>query len=140
MGLHHPAQPCDGANAEGWGQTFHMLEPQITYRGMDHSPAMDARILELAGKLEEFHPKITRCHVVVDELARSKTKGNLFEIRIDLHVPGREIVATRQQHEDPYVAMTGAFDVMYRQVAEDIRKARGDVKTHRDERGDSAAP
>ena len=117
-----------------------MLEPQITYRGMDHSAAMDARILELAGKLEEFHPKITRCHVIVDEHDRHKTKGNLFEVRIDLHVPGREIVATHKQHEDPYVAMGEAFDVMYRQLAEDIRMARGEVKNHTDERGDNAAP
>ena len=113
---------------------------QITYRGMEHSPAMDGRIRELADKLEEFHPKITRCHIVVDELVRHKTKGNLFEVRIDLHVPGREIVATHQQHEDPYQAMTSAFDVMYRQLAEDARMARGDVKTHTDERGDNARP
>lgn len=117
-----------------------MLEPQITYRGMEHSAAMDARILELAGKLEEFHPKITRCHVIVDEHDRHKTKGNLFEVRIDLHVPGREIVATNKQHEDPYVALGDAFDVMYRQLAEDIRKVRGEVKTHTDERGDNATP
>ena len=31
---------------------------------------MDARILELAAKLDEFHPKITSCHVVVDEIDR----------------------------------------------------------------------
>ena len=43
-----------------------MANPQITYRGMPHSPTMDARILELAAKLDDLHPKITRCHVVVD--------------------------------------------------------------------------
>jgi ribosomal subunit interface protein len=117
-----------------------MIEPQITYRGMEHSPAMNARILELASKLEEFHPKITRCHVVVDELDRHKTKGNLFEVRIDAHVPGREIVASNKQHEDPYVALTNAFEVMYRQLAEDIRKVRGEVKNHTAERGDNAEP
>ena len=117
-----------------------MQEPQITYRGMEHSAAFDARIRELSAKLDEFHPKITRCHVVVDELDRHKTKGNLFEVRIDLHVPGREIVASHQQHEDPYVALTAAFDVMYRQLAEDIRKVRGEVKAHTDERGDDARP
>lgn len=117
-----------------------MQEPQITYRGMETSPAMDARIRELVAKLEEFHPKITRCHVVVDELDRHKRKGNLFEIRIDLHVPGREIVATRQQHEDPYVALTSAFDAMYRQLDEDIEIVRGEVKRHVDGRGDSARP
>jgi len=64
-----------------------MVQPQITYRGMPHSPALDARIRDLAAKLEEFHPKITRCHVVVDEIDRHTNKGNLFEARVDIHVP-----------------------------------------------------
>ena len=107
-----------------------MAQPQITYRGMQHSPAMDARIIELAEKLDEFHPKITRCHVVVDEVDRHKSKGNLFEVHVDLHVPGREIVATKQAHEDAYTAITQAFDVVIRQLEDDIQKVRGEVKQH----------
>jgi ribosomal subunit interface protein len=109
-----------------------LMEPQITYRGMDHSPALDTRIRELANKLEGVHPKITRCHVIVDERSRHKQKGNLFEVRVDVHVPGREIVASNQQHEDPYAAVTDAFEVMFRQLDEDIRKVRGEVKRHTD--------
>ena len=108
------------------------MEPQITYRRMNHSPALDARIRELATKLEKFHPKITSCHVIVDELDRHKTKGNLFDVRVDVHVPGREIVASNQQNEDPYVAITEAFRVMERQLEEEIRMTRGEVKRHAD--------
>ncbi len=117
-----------------------MIEPQITYRGMEHSPAMDERIRELTNKLEQFHPKITQVHVVVDEQDRHKRNGNLFNVRIDVHVPGHEIVATKQEHEDPYVAVGDAFDVLTRQLEENIRKVRGEVKRHRAERGDNAAP
>ena len=101
---------------------------------------MNARIVEYAQKLEEFHPKVTMCHVIVDERDRKKSQGNHFEVRIDLHVPGREVVASRQDHEDPYVAMHGAFQVLYRQLEEDMRRKRGEVKRHDDDRGDSAAP
>jgi ribosome-associated translation inhibitor RaiA len=101
---------------------------------MPHSPAMDARILELSEKLDEFHSKITSCHVVVDELDRHKNKGNLFDVRIDLHVPGRELVATHQQNEDAYVAITSAFDVMFRQLEDAARIQRGEVKRHRGDR------
>lgn len=117
-----------------------MEEPQITYRGMEHSPVMDARIRELIAKLEEFHPKITRCRVVVNEMDRHKTQGNQFEVRVDVHVPGQELVATQQRHEDPYAALTAAFDVMYRQLEENIERVRGQVKRHTDERGDNATP
>jgi ribosome-associated translation inhibitor RaiA len=117
-----------------------MAQPQITYRGMPRSPAMDARIVELAAKLDEFHPNITRCHVVVVETDRHKNKGNLFECHIDLHVPGHEIVATQKAHEDAYVAITEAFDVAFRQLEDVARIQRGEVKRHRDERGDTATP
>lgn len=117
-----------------------MIEPIITYRGMAHSAAMDARIASYAAKLEDYHPKITRCHVIVDERDRKKSKGNHFEVRIDIHVPGREIVASQKEHEDPYVAMHEAFEVVYRKLEEDIQKKRGEVKRHADERGDEASP
>ncbi len=108
------------------------MEPHITYHGMEHSAALDARIVELTNKLEEFHPKVTRCTVFVDQHDRHKQKGNLFEVTVDVHVPGREIVASKQQHEDAFAATTDAFEVVYRQLSEDIRKARGEVKRHTD--------
>jgi ribosome-associated translation inhibitor RaiA len=128
-----------GANGDGGVSHQQMAQPQITYRGMPHSPAMDARILELCGKLGEFHPKITSCHVVVELMDRHKNKGNLFDVRIDLHVPGKELVATHQQNEDAYAAITDAFDVMFRQLEDVQRIQRGEVKRHREPPGDSAS-
>lgn len=117
-----------------------MTQPQITYRGMPHSPAMDAKILELAAKLDDFNPRITRCHVVMVETDRRKTKGNLFECHVDLHVPGHEVVATQKAHEDAYVAINEAFEVATRQLEDVMHRQRGEVKVHREERGDNATP
>jgi len=117
-----------------------MAKPQITYRGMPHSPAMDAKITELAGRLEELNPRITRCHVVVVESDHHKTKGNLFEVHVDLHIPGHEIVATQKANEDAYVAINEAFEVAARQLEDVMRRQRGEVKAHRDDRGDNARP
>lgn len=117
-----------------------MIEPQITYRGMPHSPAMDAKIVELAGKLEEFSPRMTRCHVVVVETDRHKSKGNLFEVHLDLHIPGHEIVATQKANEDAYAAINEAFEVATRRLEDVMRRQRGDVKLHRDDRGDNPIP
>ena len=114
-----------------------MAQPQITYRGMPHSPAMDARIIELASKLEDLHPKITRCHVVVDEVDRHKSKGNLFEVHVDLHIPGHDIVATQHAHADAYAAISEAFAVATRQLDDAMRRQRGEVKAHRGERADN---
>ena len=40
---------------------------QITFRGMQSSPAVDAAIRDKAGKLEHFHPRILSCRVVVEQ-------------------------------------------------------------------------
>lgn len=115
-----------------------MTPPQITYRGMAHSPAMDARILELAQKLESFNPRITSCHVIVDECDRHKRKGKHFEVRVDVHVPGHDVMASTKDHEDPYVAMHEAFHVLIRQLDEDLEIRRGHVKRHDDDAGEES--
>ena len=116
-----------------------MQEPQITYRHMDHSPAMDARIAELARKFEMIQPRITNCHIVIDQVDRHKNKGNQFEVHILLHVPGGgELVTTRHSHEDAYLAVNAAFEAITRQLTEVQEIQRGKVKRHTEERGDDA--
>lgn len=107
-----------------------MAQPSITYRGMPHSPAMDARIHELAARLASLNDRIGAFHVVVDENDRHRSKGNLFEVRLDLHIPGQEIVATGQQDEDPYVALAKAFQAAERQLEDGMRRRR-DGARHR---------
>ena len=105
---------------------------------MEHSPAMDARIVELASKLNELNPKITSCQVVVDKVDGHKTKGNQFEVHVVLHVPGRgEIAATRNSSEDAYLAINEAFDSVHRQLEKELDIQRGEVKRRADERGDA---
>jgi ribosome-associated translation inhibitor RaiA len=108
---------------------------------MEHSPAMDSRIVELADKVQTLNPRITSCHVIVDQVDRHRSKGNQFEVHIVLHVPGRgEVVATRRSHEDPYLAVNEAFDSVTREVEKDLDLQRGDVKRHNDQREDSPRP
>lgn len=103
---------------------------QITMRGVGHSAALEAEIRERAAKLEQFYPRITSCRVAVEEFARHHRQGRQFTLRIEVHVPGRQIVITRDRHEDVYVALREAFDAAKRQLEELIRERRGDVKVH----------
>ena len=103
---------------------------QITVRGVPHSPVLDARIRDKVAKLEEFHPRITSCHVAVEESAKHHHQGRQFTVRVELRVPGREIAVTRDHHEDVFVALRDAFDSAKRQLEEVVREKRGDVKVH----------
>ncbi|MGE0358948.1 MAG: VTT domain-containing protein [Burkholderiales bacterium] len=106
------------------------LPVQVTYRGMDSSAALDAAVREKAAKLEEFHPRIMSCRVVVEETARHKAKGKPFEVHVDLKVPGGEIAVTREHDTDVYVALRDAFDAARRKLEDFARVQRGDVKHH----------
>lgn len=104
---------------------------QITYRGMESSEALSEHIRDEAEKLEQFFDGIVGCHVVVEEPHRHKQQGNAFHVRLDLHVPGREIVVGREPSErstpDAYVAVAEAFDAARRQLqhyAESVRAHR----------------
>ena len=106
------------------------LPVQVTYRGMESSAAIEDAVRDRAAKLEQFHPRIVSCRVVIEESARHKTKGKPFEVRIDLKVPGGELAVTREHDTDVYVALRDAFDAARRKLEDFAREQRGDVKHH----------
>jgi len=102
----------------------------ITVHGFEHSEALETAIREHARKLELFHSNITSCRVGVEEIGKHHHQGRQFRVRIDLRVPGKEILATRDHHEDVFVALRDAFDSAKRQLEDVVREHRGDVKVH----------
>jgi ribosome-associated translation inhibitor RaiA len=112
------------------------LPIEITFRGMEPSDAVDARIRERAEELTRFCSRIQSCRVVVESGHHRHKHGRLRHLRIHLAVPEGEIVVNRDPsehhaHEDIYVAIRDAFDAARRQLEEHARRLRGDVKTHR---------
>lgn len=111
------------------------LPLQITFRQMESSPAVEAHVRERAEALERFFPRIMACRVVVEASTRRQHKGRIYHLRIDLSVPGREIVVKRDPpehhaHEDILVAVRDAFDAARRQLEDHAREARADTKAH----------
>ena len=109
------------------------LPVQIAFRNLDHSDAVEARIREKIDKLCQFHPAIMSCRVAVEQLHRHHQQGNHFHVRVDLKVPGHELVADRepdqnQAHADVYVAIRDAFDALERQLEDLVRQQQDRVR------------
>lgn len=102
----------------------------IQFHGMEPSDAVETSAREHVLKLEEFAPDIMTCRVVVDLEQKHKHQGRPYGVRIDLTLPGHELVVNRVQDEDVYVALRDAFDNMKRQVEDIVRKRRGQEKLH----------
>ena len=111
------------------------LPLQITFRNMESSPAIEAKIRERAAKLDQYWDRITSCRVVVETPHRHRHRGKLYHVRIDLTVPNGELVvgrmpAQRHAHEDVYAAIRDAFNAARRRLEDYVRRQRGVVKTH----------
>ena len=111
------------------------LPVQITFRDMDHSDALEAYVRQRVSKLETLSARITGCHVAVESPHRHKQSGRQYRVRVDLTVPGGELVVSNAQgddvaNQDAYAAIDEAFDEAKRRLREAVDVRRGDVKSH----------
>ncbi len=102
---------------------------QITFHGLEHSDFIERRIREKAQELERFCEPIIGCHVTVDAPHQRHHKGQVYAVRIDIHLPGQNLFIGRERrhhpaHEDVYVAIRDAFDAAVRQLEDYIRRRR----------------
>jgi len=107
-----------------------MRPVKVVIRDMPNSPALEDHVRRKAEKLSQYYNHINSFHVVIEVPQKHKRQGKLFGVRIDLHVPGKDIVVNRKLDEDVYVAIRDAFDALLRQLESYTRKRRGDIKSH----------
>lgn len=128
------------------------LAPQITFRNMQSSPTLEAAVLKEVAHLERFFPRIMSCRVAI-EGPRREEFGGLYRVRIDLGVPGEELLveqiptlhgtlrareAMRRTKEDephrerrfPELAVREAFRQMRRRLQDYVRRMSGQTKRH----------
>lgn len=97
---------------------------QVTFRGLQPSPALEELAREKVGKLEQFCADLIACRVEVDQLDKHRHQGRAFMVRLDVTLPGHELTVNQQAHEDAYVALRDAFDAMRRQIEDRVRRIR----------------
>ncbi len=107
---------------------------QITFRGISSSEAIEARIHKKMAKLDKIYNRIMGCRVAVETPHRRHNQGKLYHIRVDLTVPGGELVVNREPqekhaHEDVYVAIRDAFNAVQRQLLDYVARQKGQIKT-----------
>lgn len=130
------------------------LPVQVTFRNVDASAAVETRIREEAAKLESFFDRIIGCRVVVEATKHHQNHGKIYSIRIDLTVPGDEIVVNYEPslhnsakktgeerggkslevedvYKDIYVSVRDSFKSARRQLQEYVERQRPDARAHK---------
>jgi ribosomal subunit interface protein len=106
------------------------LSLQITARDFELTDAIKAEITEKVEKLDKFCDQIIKCRVVVEAPHRHSHDGRLYNVNIDLKVPGSEIIIKREPNEDLYVAIRDSFNAAKRKIEEFVDQQRREVKYH----------
>ena len=111
---------------------------EIRFHGMDSSESVEARIREKVAKLEKKYSHLIACRIGVEKPHNQHRTGNVYEVHIEMSVPGTELVVSKEPHHagdryknpDIYQAINAAFDVAERQLQQFKEQQRGEVKLH----------
>jgi ribosome-associated translation inhibitor RaiA len=126
-------------------------KPVVTFRRIRGTEILEADILKRLAKLETYCSSIKTAHVTVEPSGRHHQQGNHFRVRIDLTVPGAEIVVGHEAalrhtarvkevervrkgdeparaHRNAHVAVREAFEAARRRLQDYVRVQRGEVK------------
>jgi len=111
-------------------------QPHVSFDDLPVDEAVRDAALDHVAQLERFSDRITGCHVVIAQPHRHQRRGRLYTVRVDLVVPGGEIVVNRDHHldhahEDVFVALRDAFDAARRRLEDHVRRLSGAEKLHR---------
>lgn len=85
-----------------------MSTVQTTIRGISSTPAINYHIDRHLTKLKRVCSKINKCKVVVDLAKNNTHKDKLYNVCIDITIPGKELVSKKQ---DPnlFIAIRNSF-------------------------------
>ena len=101
---------------------------QIAFEGVDHSESIEARIWQEAAELDHMDQRITSARIVIAKSQHRHHKGEPYQIRIHLTVPGAADInvshesSTVKQDDDILVAIHHAFRAAHRQLEDMLRK------------------
>lgn len=119
-----------------------MQQPlEISFHNLDASPALDAEIRKRFARLEKLCDRLTACRISVEAVHNQHRTGNIYEVHIDMLVPGDELVVSRAPHKamekyaspDVRASIRDAFRAAERQLKKYNRRLTGEIKRHEPE-------
>jgi ribosome-associated translation inhibitor RaiA/cold shock CspA family protein len=108
---------------------------QISFRGMETSPSVEAQVRHRAEELQQLSDRVTACRVTLEAAHRRHRQGTIYHVRVELAVPGGKLLVNREPgenhaHEDMHVAVRDAFDAARRRLQAHMRRLDGQTKQH----------
>ena len=112
--------------------------PEIAFRGFEPDDWLKDTVRREIDRLDDYFDRIVGCRVMVELPHQRREDGNPYHVRIELSVPGRNLVVSRspkareRERETQMTALDEAFGAMRRRLEDYTRELRGDVKRKRE--------
>ncbi|WP_103764073.1 MULTISPECIES: HPF/RaiA family ribosome-associated protein [Roseovarius] len=112
------------------------IDPIISYRNLDPSPAVSELVGRRITVLERISDRVTGCEVTLDAPQKRKPHGRVVRVRLNLHLPGLDFAVSRQvaqgsARDDLLLAVNRAFSAAEKHLKRQKKKMGGvDVKHH----------
>src|ERR1043165_9045511 len=103
---------------------------QIASRDVVLTKTTEAAIRAEAARLDSFYSRILACRVLVETPHRHLRDGALHNVRIDLTLPGGELVVKRQPEKELLTAAQRAFEAARRRLEDYAQGQRGAVRSN----------
>ena len=106
----------------------------LVFEDMEASDSVRRQVEREVDRLEREFSRIIAVRVVVKARSHRRRKGDLYAVRVQIELPGgRRVSADRNPpkdhaHEDAHVAIRDVFAAAHRQLQDEARRMRGDVK------------
>jgi ribosome-associated translation inhibitor RaiA len=99
---------------------------EVSFHGMAPSAGVETAAAQWLSRLTRAFDRIEHCRVSIDPPHQHRRHGPAFKVSVMLHVPGHEIVASREPgriegHGDVYLALADAFTAARRRLREITR-------------------
>lgn len=113
------------------------IPPEITYRNLTKSKAIDSLVYEKIAKLENICNYINSCHIAIEKIHDRPRSGSPYRVRIDLTVPpGHELVAEKNpgegvQYQPLDAVIRETFDAMRQQLIKLTQMQRSSEQANR---------
>jgi ribosomal subunit interface protein len=102
---------------------------EISTRDVTLSPQIEAELSKRASRLERRYNRVTSCRIALERPnGNHHHDGGPYRVRVDVTVPGSELVADKQA-EEIFIAIRDAFDAAERQVEDFVDRRRGFVRS-----------
>ncbi len=112
------------------------VSPEITFRNVIKSDAVEALILDKIAKIEKICDHLVSCRVAVEKRHEHQQKGRPYRVRIEMTAPPNHVLTVKKDstNGDKRAGLSqvvrNAFDAAFQRVKKLTEQQQGKVKRH----------